>query len=366
MTINQRAITATYMRGGTSKGVFFHSRDLPAAGPERDEVLLRIMGSPDPLQIDGMGGTYSSTSKVVVVDEVRNNEVTYWFGQVSIDQAYIDWHGNCGNLTTAVGPFAVEEGLVPAHEPVTTFTLHNGNTDTKIQAAVPVKNGSFRVDGDHVVDGVPGTGSPVTTRYLDPAGTTTGSLLATARPVTDVYLPSGQAVQVSVVDAASVFAFIRAEDLGVDLGHSDTPTLNADHELLDLIEHIRSQLAVKLGRVEAPALAATESATVPRIMLFSPGGGDTLVNARAVMMGQFHRALPMTGALCLAAATHTPGTLVAESLAEPAGPEVAIGHPKGQTVVEVDAERRENSVKIRSLGVTRTARRIMDGQVYIP
>lgn len=365
MTINQRAITAAYMRGGTSKGVFFHSRDLPPAGPERDELLLRIMGSPDPLQIDGMGGTYSSTSKVVVVDDVRNNEVTYWFGQVSIDQAYIDWNGNCGNLTTAVGPFAVEEGLVPAHEPVTTFTLHNGNTGTKIQTSVPIKSGSFQSEGKHVVDGVPGTGSPVVTRYLDPAGTTTGSLLATGRPMTDVYLPSRQLLQVSVIDAASVFAFIRADDLGVDLS-ADTQTLNADHELLDLIEHIRSHLAVKLGRVDKATQAATESATVPRIILFEPGTGDTLVNARAVMMGKFHRALPMTGALCLAAATHTPDTLVARSLPEQAPSEVVIGHPKGQAVVEVEAEHREHSVAIRSLGVTRTARRIMDGNVYVP
>src|SRR5699024_1379965 len=151
VTTNQRAIPATYMRGGTSKGVFFHSRDLPPAGPERDELLLRIMGSPDPLQIDGMGGTYSSTSKVVVIDERTNYEVPDWFGQLSIDEAYLHSDGNCGNLTAAVGPFAVEEGLIPAHEPVTTFTLHNGNTDTKIETSVPVKNGTFQVEGKHVV-----------------------------------------------------------------------------------------------------------------------------------------------------------------------------------------------------------------------
>ncbi len=366
VTTNQRAITATYMRGGTSKGVFFHSRDLPPAGTERDELLLRIMGSPDPLQIDGMGGTYSSTSKVVVVDEVRNNEVTYWFGQVSVDEAYIDWHGNCGNLTTAVGPFAVEEGLVPAHEPVTTFTLHNGNTDTKIETSVPVKNGTFKVEGDHAVDGVPGTGAPITTQYVDPAGTTTGALLPTSRPVTDVHLSSGQLLQVSVVDAASVFAFIRASDLNLQLSQSDTAALNADDKLLELIEYIRSQLAVTLGRVNDPALAATESATVPRIMLFEPGTDETLIRARAVMMGKFHRALPMTGALCLAAAAHTPGTLVAESLSEPAPAEVTIEHPKGQVAVEVETQANYARTAIRRLGVTRTARRIMDGKVYVP
>ncbi|MDN5816289.1 MAG: hypothetical protein L0K07_08240 [Yaniella sp.] len=365
MSTNQRSIPATYMRGGTSKGVFFHSRDLPPAGDERDELLLRIMGSPDPLQIDGMGGTYSSSSKVVVVDGTHNNAVTYWFGQVSIARASIDWNGNCGNLTTAVGPFALEEGLVPSHEPVTTLTLHNGNTATTIETSVPIHNGTFKVDGDHVVDGVPGSGAPVVTRYLDPAGKTTGHLLPTGRSVTEVYLPSGQLLQVSVVDAASVFAFIQASELGVDL-ERDTASLNAEHAVLELIEYVRSQLAVQLDRVEEPALAATQSATVPRIMLFEPGTGKTTVNARAVMMGQFHRALPMTGALCLAAAVHTPGTLVHTRLQQPASPEVIIGHPKGQAVVEVAAEQRDNCVLIHSLGVTRTARRIMDGNVYVP
>ena len=365
MSTNQRAITATYMRGGTSKGVFFHARDLPPAGPERDELLLRIMGSPDPLQIDGMGGTYSSTSKVVVVDEPHDGELTYWFGQVAINAPHIDWNGNCGNLTTAVGPFALEEGLVQGHDPVTRVTLHNANTGTKIEAEVPTSNGTFRVDGKHVVDGVPGAGSPVVTRYLDPAGKTTGSLLPTGDATTQVTLASGEQLWVSVVDAASVFAFIRAEDLGVDMSQTDVSVLNADAELLERIEEIRSRLAVQLGRVNDPTDAATESATVPRIIVFGPGD-NVMVHARAVMMGVFHRALPMTGALCLAAAAHTPGTLVADGLTEPTAREVIIGHPRGQAAVEVDAKTDDYKTRIESLGVTRTARRIMDGNVYVP
>ena len=364
MTTNQRAINAAYMRGGTSKGVFFHACDLPPAGPERDAVLLRVMGSPDPMQIDGMGGTYSSTSKVVVVDAPQDGVVTYWFGQVDIAQPHIDWHGNCGNLTTAVGPFAIEEGLVPAQEPVTTLTLRNGNTDTLIEAEIPVANGTFQIAGDHVVDGVPGIGAGVVTRFVDPAGKTTGSLLP-LDAVTDVELPDGQSVWVSVVDASSVFAFIRAQDLGIDMSAADPVTLSADTALLQRIEHIRSALAVRLGRVEEPADAATQSATVPRIIVFAPGDDETHVNARAVMMGAFHRALPMTGALCLAAAAHTPGTLVSASLAETAPSNVVIGHPRGHAVVEVLAEHNDAGVTIRSLGVTRTARRIMDGRVYV-
>ena len=364
MNPNQRAISAVYMRGGTSKGVFFHARDLPPAGPERDAVLLRVMGSPDPMQIDGMGGTYSSTSKVVVVDAPQAGVVTYWFGQVDIAKPHIDWHGNCGNLTTAVGPFAIEEGLVPAQEPVTTLTLRNGNTDTIIEAEVPVAHGTFQVAGDHVVDGVPGSGSGVVTRFLEPAGKTTGELLPVGA-VTDVELPDGQLVRASVVDASSVYAFIRAQDLGIDMAAAEPATLNADAALLLRIERIRSDLAVQLGRVEHPAEAATHSATVPRIIVFEPGDDVTHVQARAVMMGVFHRALPMTGALCLAAAAHTPGTLVSACLVAPAPSNVVIGHPRGQAVVEVATEQNGTDVVIQSLGVTRTARRIMDGRVYV-
>ena len=360
----QRGIKATYMRGGTSKGVFFHARDLPPAGSERDALLLRIMGSPDPLQIDGMGGTYSSTSKVLVVEEPKDGELTYWFGQVAIAEPHIDWNGNCGNLTTAVGAFALEEGLVEGHDPVTTIALHNANTGTKIETEIPTTNGTFQVEGAHVVDGVPGTGSPVVTRYTDPAGKTTGTLLPTGGPTTRVTLASGQQIPVSVVDAASVFAFLRADDIGVDMSQTDVSVFNADQDLLARVEEIRSRLAVQLGRVQDPVNAARESATVPRIMIFSPGDDAVAVHARAVMMGAFHRALPMTGALCLAAAAHTPGTLVAEDLPEPAAREVIIGHPRGRVIVEVDAAQENGETFIASLGVTRTARRIMDGHVY--
>lgn len=364
MKLNQRGIPAVYMRGGTSKGLFFHARDLPPAGSQRDAVLLRAMGSPDPLQIDGMGGTYSSTSKVIVVDPVQDGVITYWFGQVDIHHPSIDWHGNCGNLTTAVGPFAVEEGLVKISEPMTSVSLHNGNTGTMIQAEVPVEHDTFQVAGDHVVAGVPGTGSAVTTRYLDPAGKTVGSLLPLGA-VCEVQLPDGTSLLVSVVDAASVFAFIAASDLGVDLVGSEVPELNADTALLERIETIRSSLAVQLGRVQDPADAAVESATVPRIMVVAPGREGTDVVARAVMMGVFHRALPMTGALCLAAAAHTPGTIVANLLTEPAPRSVVIAHPKGTAEVEVVTQQAGSQTVIESLGVTRTARRIMDGTVYV-
>ena len=361
---NQHPINAVYMRGGTSKGVFFHARDLPPAGPARDAILLRVMGSPDPLQIDGMGGTYSSTSKVVVVDEPHDGTVTYWFGQVDITTPHIDWQGNCGNLTTAVGPFVIEEGLVAAYEPFTTLMLHNGNTDTRIEADVPVANGSFQVTGAHVVHGVPGTGSAVVTRFLDPAGKTTGQLLPLG-PTTDVEMPDGQSIPVSVVDASSVYAFVRASDLGIDMTTADPATLNTEATLLQRLEHLRSALAVRLGRVDTPADAATQSATVPRIMVFEPGDHTIHVVARAVMMGVFHRALPMTGALCLAAAAHTPGTLVAASMETAAASKVVIGHPRGTATVEVTVKHHGATVTIDSLGVTRTARRIMDGRVYV-
>ena len=368
---HQRPTRAVYMRGGTSKGVFFHARDLPAAGAERDSLLLRLMGSPDPLQIDGMGGTYSSTSKVVVVDEPDDDGViTYWFGQVAIEEARVDWRGNCGNLTTAVGPFCVDEGLAQPVEPVTEVRLLNGNTGTDVRAEVPVRERRAVVEGEHVVDGVPGTGAPVVTRYLHPGGRTTGALLPTGASIHDVGLPSGSAVSVSVVDAAAVFVFVRASDLGVDVDAQSVAERNADPELLNLVEHIRAQVAMDLGLVDDPSDAAALSPTVPRIALIGPGRNGDDVSALAVSMGVFHRALPMTGALCTAAAATIPGTIVAAitggGRAESTATRLMIGHPRGHATVEVESEHGVDGVVLSSLGVTRTARRIMDGNVYTP
>jgi len=353
------------MRGGTSKGVFVHARDVPPPGPERDAVVLDIMGSPDPMQIDGLGGTYSSTSKLVVVEPGEgDDDVRYWFAQVGVDQPVVDWSGNCGNLTTAVGPFAVDEGLVDATEPVTTVTLRNGNTGVAIQAEVPVEGGRARVDGDHAVPGVPKPGAPVVTRYLDPAGSVFDTHLPSGSPTTPVPGPDGD-VEVSIVDVAHPTAYAHAKALGVDVANARPPGLNGDLDLLDRLERVRAACAVALGRVTDPADAAERSAIVPRLILIDePYDTDHDIAAVGVSMGKIHHALQMTAALCLGAAVRLPGTVPARVARHDGGETVRVRHPKG--VVDVLADVDTAAARpVRSVGVVRTARRLMSGSIYL-
>lgn len=357
--MSARSIPAVYMRGGTSKGVFLHARDLPPSGPERDRVLLGIMGSPDPLQIDGMGGTVSSTSKAVIVEAGPEDAVTYWFAQVGIESARVDWSGNCGNLTTAVGPFAIDEGLVAAYGPQTRVRLINGNTGVEIIADVETPDGRSATTGGLAIAGVPGTGSPVVTRYVDPAGGVLGSLLPLGGPVTTLRTSEGP-IDVSVVDAAHPNVFARSGVLG-DISGRSVADLNADPAFLARAERLRAAAAVAVGRASDLADATTNSPAVPRLVLVGPSTArDADIEITAFSMGRVHRGLPMTGALCLAAAAATRGTIIAD-LAGDVQDRLRIRHPLGITeaTAEIDAQG-----GVRSLGVVRTARRLMDGRVY--
>ncbi|MQA01968.1 MAG: 3-methylitaconate isomerase [Streptosporangiales bacterium] len=362
--MNPPGLPAVLMRGGTSKGVFVHTRDVPPAGPERDAVVLAVMGSPDPMQIDGLGGTYSSTSKLVVVEPgVDGDDVTYWFAQVGVDRPVVDWSGNCGNLTSAVGPFAIDEGLVEAVEPVTTVRLRNGNTGVAITAEVQVRDGRARYDGEHVVPGVPRPGAPVVTRYLDPGGSVFGTALPTGGPTAVVPGPHGD-VEVSVVDVAHPMAFVPAKALGVTVADASPPELNRDPELLRRLEWMRGACAVALGRVDDPQDAAERSAIVPRLVLLGePVDDGHDIAAVGVSMGAVHHALPMTAALCLGAAVRLPGTVAAGTARPVADETVRIRHPKG--VVDVLADVASDST-VRSVGAVRTARRLMSGTVHLP
>lgn len=343
-----QSIPAVYMRGGTSKGVFLHARDLPGHGPERDDLLLRIMGSPDPLQLDGMGGTYSSTSKVVVVEPHGPSSVRYWFAQVGVDTSIVDWSGNCGNLTSAVGPFAIDEGLVDAVEPVTRLVLHNANTGVDVEAAVIVESGRAATEGSLAIAGVPGTGSPVVTNYLEPAGGVLGALLPTGSALDDL-----DGVPASIVDVAHPYVIVEAAALGLSPEDVRTPAeLNTDAALLARVEEVRVAAAARVGAAPSPI--------VPRIVLVHPSD-DADLRVTAFSMGLVHRAVPMTAALCLGAAAHLPGTIVS-SVAAGAGDEVRIEHPRGVATVVV--ETRAGADPIRSVGVVRTARRLMDGRVF--
>jgi 2-methylaconitate cis-trans-isomerase PrpF len=363
------------MRGGTSKGVFLHARDLPPPGPACDELLLELMGSPDPMQIDGLGGTYSSTSKAVIVapGDGPDVDVRYWFAQVGVDRAIVDWSGNCGNLTTAVGPFAIDERLVAAVNPETTVRLRNENTGVRIIARVPARDGWARVDGDLSVPGVPHPGAPITTEYLDPAGGVLGAALPTGSPRNQISTSHG-VVTVSLVDVTHPYAFVRAADLNVDLRRVTPPGLNGDAALLERLEDVRASCAVFLGRASDPRAATDLSPVVPRLILVQtpddadgPLAQEADLLALGTSMGKVHHALPMTGALCAAAAAALPGTIPNMTLAGTGRPGgvVRIRHPKGVVVMTAEVDASSSPPAVRSVGVVRTARRLMAGSVYL-
>jgi len=354
-----RSVPAVLMRGGTSKGLFLHARDLPPAGDERDDLILRIMGSPDPMQIDGLGGTFSSTSKVVVVEPVDDDSVRYWFGQVGIDRAVVDWSGNCGNLTSAVGAFAVDEGLVPAGGPQRRLMLHNANTGVDVEVELRVDGGRAATTGDLAVAGVPGTGAPVVTRYLEPGGGVLGALLPTGS-ARDTLVIDGIPVELSIVDATHPYVFIAAAAVGLAPDDARTPEqLNADTAFLERVEAVRGAAAARVGVASTARAAAEESPIVPRIVLVHPDD-EAQLRVTAFSMGRVHRAVPMTAALCIGAAAQLAGSVVAELT----GPRerVRIRHPKG--LAEVVVETRDGDDPVRSVGVVRTARRLMDGRAY--
>jgi 2-methylaconitate cis-trans-isomerase PrpF len=357
------------MRGGTSKGVFVREADLPAAGPTRDSLLLRLMGSPDPMQLDGLGGSHSSTSKVIAVSpsDRPGTDVEYLFAQVGIDRAQVDYRGNCGNLTTAVGSYAIDEGLVRPAGPVTPVRMLNRNTGTRITAHVPVIEGRAASSGDCAVAGVPGTGAPIVTEYLDPAGSVLGALLPTGSPCDLVRTPRSGPVRVSLADVAGPVVFARAADLGLDPLLAPG-TANADAELLGQLEELRAECAVLAGLAVDRGAALAVSPALPRLALVGDGhpgrAGD--FSLRVLSMQRVHHACPMTVLLCAAAAALLPGT-VPHAAARPraewseGGGTVLVAHPKGVAAATVRLQ--EGTVV--SAGITQTARRLLAGEAYL-
>lgn len=342
------------MRGGTSKGVFLRMKDLPADRTIRDGLLLRLMGSPDPMQLDGLGGTHSSTSKVMAVGPAADDDaadVEYLFAQVAIDTAVVDYTGNCGNLTAAVAHYAVDEALVAVTEPLTTVRMRNLNTNVVVKATVMVAGGRAAWLGDTVIDGVPGSGAPLITDYLDPAGSVTGTLFPTGARTE---LLGGH--EVSLVDVASPYLFVRASSFG--LGGAEAPSeLNTRAALLAELEVLREEAGRRIG---------VQSMAIPRMVLLSDGAD---LRVQATSMGRVHHALPMTGALCIAAAARLNGTVVQQVCRAPSGAGVGAGsldvvricHPKGsvEATVRIDGE------QVLSAGVVRTARRLLSGMAHL-
>ncbi|MBW2217186.1 MAG: 3-methylitaconate isomerase [Deltaproteobacteria bacterium] len=381
MTMQIR-IPAVYMRGGTSKAVFFLKNHLPADPGKRDRVIMACYGSPDPnkRQIDGMGGAVSTTSKVAIISPSTNPayHVNYHFGQVSVDKPKIGYQGNCGNISSAVGPFAIDQGMVPAEEPITEVRIFQVNTKKLIIAEVPVKDGQYNEDGDHAIDGVPGKGGKITLHFLDPGGAISGKLLPTGNATDVVTVPGLGEIAVSIVDAANPVVFVRARDLG--LRGTETHEIDGDTGIRQQLETIRCQGAVMLGLASTPEEAGETSQDVPKIAFVSePRTYETITGksikqeqtdlvARIMSMGALHKAYAVTGAICTAGAAKIEGTVVHEMLREESHgtDEVRLGHPGGIITVGTAMDKDGDTYLYREAIVDRTARRLMDGYVYVP
>jgi len=373
----QRSIPAVYMRGGTSKGIFLDEGLLPAPGPERDALLLEIMGSPDPMQIDGMGGTVSSTSKVMAVSRSERDDadVDYLFIQVGIDRPVVSYRGNCGNLTAGVAAYAVDEGLVDdVNGPVATVVMFNKNTGVRVRAHVPIEDGRAAVQGDHLIAGVPTPGAMITNEYLDPAGAVFGKLLPTGQTL-DLLEVDGRNIEMSVVDAANPLMFLRAGDVGLDGGELPED-INSRPEVLERIERIRGACAVRLGLCERPEDAAQSTPVLPFPVIVSPPADtrtadgedsravDMTLRARAFSLQRMHHAYPGTALICTSAAAAIPGTIPNE-VARLDGPEIRIAHPKGIAAAVTDIDLGGDGPRVISVSITRTARRLMRGELFV-
>ncbi len=363
----QHGVPCVLMRGGTSKALFFHLRHVPPPGPARDAFLKRAMGTPDPLQIDGMGGSRLVTSKVALIGPSTrpDADVDYTFAQCDVERDLIGYDANCGNISSAVGPFAVDEGLVEAVEPLTVVRIHNTNTGTVLVARVQVRNGKARVTGDCAIAGVPGTGAEILMDYTDTLGAKTGRLLPTGQPVDAIALEDGREVRVSIVDAATPCVFIAAESLGLH-GDELPPAIGGDRALIETIGEIQARAGERIGLyahwrdVHLPGL--------PLAVIVAPAGHeDSDLRARLVFLGKCHDSMAGTGSICTAAASRIPGTRVHAATGDRLRGEVLrIGHPLGVMAVKVVAQPGAALPRFTALGLQRTARRLMEGVVYVP
>lgn len=367
-------------RGGTSKAVFMMRNELPKDPIQRDKVIRAVFGSPDPRQIDGLGGADVLTSKFAMIGPATrpDADVDYTFAQVSFDTDYVDYGGNCGNISSAVGPFAIDEGLVEAVEPVTTVRIHQTNTNCILVAHVPVKDGKACVEGACRIDGVPGTGARILMDFSDTAGSTTGKVLPTGNP-TDRICVGGEEYEVSIVDAGNVVIFIEAAALGL-IGTESCAEIEKNPALMQKIEAIRAAATVKTGMAKTPEEATAKRTYVPFFAIvskpadyFSPTSNLTVhkedvdIVSRLYFMLHMHKAYPGTGSVATGAAARIPGTLVYRQLSEQArqNGELRIGHPGGVMISDAIARQTPEGIRFERLAYERTARRLMEGICYV-
>ena len=376
---NITKLPVTILRGGTSKGVYILETDMPADKKEWEPLLLRLMGSPDKKQIDGLGGSQSVTSKVAIIkkSDRPDADVDYTFAQVSVDKPLVSYKGNCGNISSGVGPFAIEKGLVEPKEGITSVRIYNTNTDKIIEADVHTSDGCVEYDGDFAIAGVPGTASPVKLKFVDPSGTLGNGLLPTGNAADVLDVPGFGPVEVSIIDAANPLVFARAKDLGLT-GRELPSELDADAEKLDLLEKVRGLAAVKLGLCEDYTRSAWDTPGIPKMTFVAeaedyvtPDGKEIKKEqidllSRMMSMQKTHPSYAMTGAMCTAAAAVIPGSIVQKVLPKDVDTQfIRIGHPAG--ILECGVDYRENGAVpdiIDTFGF-RTANLIMEGVAVI-
>ncbi|EGQ8083224.1 TPA: 2-methylaconitate cis-trans isomerase PrpF [Vibrio parahaemolyticus] len=385
--MSQIKVPATYMRGGTSKGVFFNLEDLPSeaqvAGEARDKLLLRVIGSPDPYgkQIDGMGGATSSTSKTVIVSRSSrdDHDVDYLFGQVSIDKPFVDWSGNCGNLSAAVGPFAIHAGLIPQERipenGIVTVRVWQVNISKTILVHVPIVNGFVQETGEFELDGVTFPAAEIQVDFVDPADGE-GSMFPTGNLVDDLVVPDVGTFNATFINAGIPTIFIDAESIGYQ-GTELQDDINNDDAALAMFESIRAHGALKMGLISKLEEAQTRQHT-PKIAFVSKpknyqSSSGKAVNeseidvlVRALSMGKLHHAMMGTAAVAIASAACVPGTLV--NLAAGGGEKesVTFGHPSGTLKVGAQAKQTEQGWVVQKAIMSRSARILMEGFVRVP
>ncbi|HEX6611103.1 MAG TPA: PrpF domain-containing protein, partial [Hyphomicrobiaceae bacterium] len=379
--MKQLKIPAVFMRGGTSNAVVFHAKDLPQDRAQWDEIFLAAIGSPDPYgrQLDGMGGGVSSLSKVCIVGPSSrpDADIDYTFAQVQVKEAKVDYGANCGNMSSAMGPFAVDEGLVKSSGKDALVKVHNTNTKKIIWSRFPLDNGQAAVDGDLAIPGVAGTGAPVKLEFREPGGATTGKLLPTGNVADTLEVPGVGKIRVSMVDAANACVFVRASDLGIK-GTELPDEIDANPELLKKLAAIRIAASVAMGITKTPEDAA-KRASVPFVGFISGPqdaktltgetlkSADTDLTARMMSNGQPHRALPLTCTLCMAVAARLEGSVVNETARANANPEaeIRISMPSGILTAAASVRKLEGQWYAEQGAFYRTQRRMFEGQVVV-
>lgn len=371
-------IKTAFYRGGTSKAILFNAANLPKDKETRDRIFLYAMGSPDAYgrQLNGMGGGLSSLSKIVIVEpSSRNNvDVDYTFIQISVDQPVADYGGMCGNMSSAVGPFAIDEGMVETENGMVTVRVYNTNTNKIFHSTFEVMNGEVVEEGDFSIPGVSGSGAKIRLNFIDPSGAVTGQLLPSGnvRDTLQTDVDGIDMIEVSMIDASNPVVFVRAQDIGIK-GIESPIELDRDTALMERLDIIRRSASVAMGMSATPKDAILSN---PKIAIISPpksfnalGGtaydkDDFDLSVRLVSMGNFHRAITLTGAMCLAVAAKIEGTLVHDIVF--GVDDMRIGNPSGVLPVEAEVEMNESGPLAHSVTTFRTQRRIMDGRVLFP